>query len=173
MSRRKTGGVLVLGIGNTLKGDDAVGPYVAAQLRTSVPEPGGGRRAPVIAIDCGTVPENYTSIVRKMQPDCLVLVDAADMSLDPGCVRIIPKERAGALALSTHGMPLSLFIDYVRGLCGEVMLVGIQPRGMSLGDGLSAPARAAADWLLNVIREGRLSRVPLLGKSSFGDDEVR
>ncbi|MFW6056594.1 MAG: hydrogenase maturation protease, partial [Chloroflexota bacterium] len=124
-------------------------------------------------IDCGTVPENYTSVVRRLRPDHLVIVDAADMGLSPGSVRIVPKSRAGALGLSTHSMPLSMFMEYVDGLAGHVTLVGIQPETMRLGDQLSDGAGEAADALADAIREGRLCEIPLLDEASLGDDQVR
>lgn len=169
------GGILVLGVGNVLKGDDAVGPYVVDLIATSSPPEAEGsvRGAGLTTIDCGTVPENYTSVVRRMQPAQVIIVDAADMGLEPGSVRVVPGDRVGALGLSTHSMPLSLFIDYVTGFCGEVTLVGIQPLAMRLGEGLSERVRAAGGWLAGVIRERQLFEIPRLGVGSLGDDEIR
>ncbi|MFW6057010.1 MAG: hydrogenase maturation peptidase HycI [Chloroflexota bacterium] len=155
MTERPSSVTLVLGVGNVLKGDDAVGPYVAERIATYAIET-------LSAIDCGTVPENYTSVVRRLRPDHLVVVDAADMGLSSGSVRIVPKNRAGALGLSTHSMPLSMFMDYVDGLAGRVTLVGIQPETMRLGEGISDCVRASADALVDAIVSGELSELPKL-----------
>ncbi len=166
MAEKCSAVTLILGVGNVLKGDDAVGPYVVERLAACAVDA-------LKAIDCGTVPENYTSVVRRLQPDRLVIVDAADMGLPPGSVRIVPKSRAGALGLSTHSMPLSMFMDYVGGLVGHVTLVGIQPESMRLGNELSDCVCAAAGALVEAIREGRLGEVLLLGEASPGDDQIR
>jgi hydrogenase 3 maturation protease len=154
---------LVLGVGNPLKGDDGVGPYVAERLATAH---GAGLAAPlsgaVQAIDCGTTPENYTSVVRRLRPDVLVIVDAAEMGIGVGEFRIIPPDRVGTLGLSTHSMPLSLFMSYVDGLASRVVLVGVQPRGMVFGTGPSAEITAAGEALVSVLAEGRLGEVGLL-----------
>ena len=47
---------LIMCIGNRNGGDDAIGPYVADKLE---------KYDDLIVLDCETVPENYTSIVKK------------------------------------------------------------------------------------------------------------
>ena len=48
---------LIMCIGNRFGGDDSVGPYIANNLR---------KIQNIHVIDCGIIPENYTSI--KMLP---------------------------------------------------------------------------------------------------------
>jgi hydrogenase 3 maturation protease len=112
---------LVMCIGNRDGGDDAVGPYVADKLKDSGVE----------VIDCGTTPENYTSVVKKHNPELLVIIDAVDMGLEPGEIRIVPKEKIGVMHISTHGIPLSVLMNYLEQHVKKVMLVGIQPKTMS------------------------------------------
>ena len=69
---------LIMCIGNREGGDDAIGPYIADKLKDS----------DINVIDCGTVPENYTGIVKKYNPDKLVIIDAADIGLKSGEFRI-------------------------------------------------------------------------------------
>ncbi len=158
--------MLVLGVGNPMKGDDGIGPAVASRLALLCSEAGMGPTesgSPLItAFDCGTTPENYTSVVRRLQPQLLVIVDAAEMGIPPGNCRIIPRERLGALGLSTHSMPLSLFMSYVGGLADEIVLVGVQPVATTFGRGLSAEALAAIEALVECLLHGRLRGLPLL-----------
>ena len=65
---------MLLGIGNPLHGDDGVGNYVASRFRAR-----GWN-----SIDCGTMPENFTAVVRRHHPEILVLVDATDLGLPLG-----------------------------------------------------------------------------------------
>ncbi len=145
-----------------MKGDDGVGPLVAAALtdRTErLPSTGG----PAIeAIDCGTTPENYTSVLRRLRPAKLVVVDAAEMGLEVGQCRAISPERAGSVGMSTHSMPLSLFVSYVQEMVGSVLLIGVQPRSMRFGARMSPEVAAAAERLVSIILEGREDEIGLL-----------
>lgn len=161
---------LILGIGNSLKGDDGIGPHVVGRLNDrlcSVPAaPDDGEAAGHVterfAIDCGMVPENYGSVVRQHSPDRVVLVDAAEMGLPAGSARAIPSERAGLMCVSTHSMPLSLFVSYLKEFCPDVVLIGIQPERMELGAAMCREVVEAGDRLVTRIVEGRLSDIPLL-----------
>ena len=140
---------IILGIGNTLKGDDGIGIYIAESINKYLKEfqerskqsKFTGERRELIAINCGTTPENYTSIIRKHNPDRLILVDAADMGLGPGSCRIIPPERIKVMHVSTHNMPLSFLISYVSELCRDIVLIGVQPEKMDFGTGLSTAVK--------------------------------
>ncbi len=157
-------GLLVLGVGNALKGDDGVGPYVATGLVATCAEPAGGASTPrVHAIDCGAVPENYTSTIRRIGPRLLVIVDAAEMGLGVGECRAIPPDLVGRLGLSTHSMPLSLFMTYVSEMVGSILLIGVQPRSMLLGAGLSPEVRATGDMLIALLSQERIGEVRGLG----------
>ena len=157
--------MLVLGVGNAMKGDDGVGPYVASLLTATGQESGDNLRDEeprVMAIDCAMTPENYTSVVRRLRPGLLVIVDAAEMGLRAGEYRVVPPHRIGSLGLSTHSMPLSLFMDYVGGLVDRIMLIGVQPKSMALGYELSPEARKAGDDLVALLSEGRIDRLLFL-----------
>jgi hydrogenase 3 maturation protease len=160
--------ILVLGIGNVLKGDDGVGPYVAGLLAESLESGGVYHKEHLLlhAIDCGTVPENYTSVVRRLRPDHLVLVDAAEMGLAAGEVRVVPVEMIGALGLSTHSMPLSMFMSYVADLAGSVILVGVQPYIMHLGCEMCEAVRVAGEELVRMLRDGDMGQIPSLGEDT-------
>ena len=160
---------IILGIGNTLKGDDGSGVYVAERVNEYHPDAKeeleqtkvmGNRR--VIAINCGTTPENYTSIIRKHNPDRLILVDAADMGLKPGSYRVIPPERIGVMHISTHNIPLSVFISYVGEFCKDVVLIGIQPDEMEIGAALSSVVQRNGDYIASLIIEKRLNEIRFL-----------
>ncbi len=156
--------VLVLCVGNSMKGDDGVGPRVAGRL-SAVLEASAGRLegdgpVRVVALDCGVTPENYTSVVRRLRPALLLIVDAADMGLAAGDCRIISAERVGALGLSTHSMPLSLFMSYVSDLTSRVVLIGVQGRLMALGAPMSSEVAAAGDTLAALIAQGRWDTLP-------------
>ncbi len=153
---------IVLGIGNRLGGDDAAGPCLVDQLshRRHLTRPPSS--AELMVIDGGTVPESYAAVIRQNRPDLLILVDAADMNLPPGALRTIPPEKVRALSLSTHSMPLSMFISYVEGFCRKIVLIGVQPEQTRTGGRISEAVRKSMRKLSEAILEGRVAEIPLL-----------
>lgn len=143
---------ILLGIGNPMNGDDGAGIYVAEQFRMDG----------WIPLACGTAPENFTGIIRKIRPPCLVLVDAADMGLSPGEYRIIPRQRIADVSMGTHQLPLSLLIDFLSDAAGQIILIGIQPERARTGSEISQPVRGGADRLVHVLSSGGLDRIPVL-----------
>jgi hydrogenase 3 maturation protease len=160
---------IILAVGNTMKGDDGIGSYIVEQIRRYryvadgelKDELNTSKIWEIVTIDCGTIPENYTSVIRKQRPDRLVLVDAAEMGLSSGSYRIINPEHMGVMAMSTHNMPLSLFVSYVSQLCPEVLLLGIQPNRMDLNEKLSPELYKAGDEVAMLIVKGRLSDIEI------------
>ena len=141
---------LIMCIGNRDGGDDAIGPYIADRLQED---------ENLVVLDCGIAPENYTSVVRKHNPDMLILVDAADMGLSPGSHRIVPSEKVSTVNFSTHNIPLSIFVSYVSELCGEVVLIGIQPEKMNFGTVLSSAVQENGDRVAELIIEDKLDEI--------------
>ena len=141
---------LVFGIGNEQNGDDGVGPYVAKNVNFQ-----GWK-----GINCSVTPENFTSVAKKEKPELLVLVDATDMGLEPGEVRIVQGGKIDELVISTHYMPLSILMRYLSESAGRVVFVGIQPKQREKD--LSKEVRASANMLLEYIRQGRLDKIRTL-----------
>lgn len=74
------------------------------------------------------MPENYTSVIRKLKPSHVVIIDATDMGGEPGAVAFIDPDRVSATSVSSHAMPLTLLMDYLEKELGtNVSLIGIQP----------------------------------------------
>jgi hydrogenase maturation protease len=84
------------------------------------------------------------------------------MGLPPGALRTITPEKISILSFSTHNIPLSTFISYVEESCGKVLLVGVQPEQMAMGNGISKTVRKSAKKLAEAILEGRTDEIPLL-----------
>jgi hydrogenase 3 maturation protease len=142
---------LILGIGNRMRGDDAVGSVVAEQL---VKE---GR---VPALDCGEMPDNYISRVWELLPEELIVVDACDFGGEPGEVRVFEESALEGIAsapLSTHQMPMPMLIGLIRmkpGVARRVRLVGIQPVQVEyFVEEMSEPVRAAMPKVLALVRK--------------------
>jgi hydrogenase 3 maturation protease len=143
---------ILLGIGNPLNGDDGVGIYVAERFR----------KDDWIPLACGTAPENFTGIIRKTRPSCLVLIDAAAMGISPGEYRIIPRHRIADVSMGTHQLPLSMLIDFLSDSAGQIVLIGIQPGRVATGEEISPQTREGANRLVHELLFGRIDRIPVL-----------
>ena len=139
-------------IGNREGGDDAVGPYIADKLESSKN-----------VINCETTPENYTSVIKKQKPERLLIIDAADMNLKPGEIRIIPKEKIGLMTISTHGIPISLLIKYLEKTVENILFIGIQPENMS-GE-MSDDVKKSADRLIQMIYQDKIKQIKVFIKN--------
>jgi len=139
--------LLVMCIGNREGGDDAIGPYIADRLKSTN----------IDVMDCGTTPENYTGVVKKRKPEHLVIIDAIDMGLTPGSVRIVPKENIGTMHVSTHGIPLSVLITYLERFVEKVSLLGIQPKTMS-GE-LTDTVKKSGEKLIEIIKKEKVTEI--------------
>lgn len=94
--------VVILGIGNDMRGDDAVGTVLAQKLAKIFTE-----NEKITVFDGKTVPENFTGAIRKERPSHIILVDAVDMNKKPGQIELISRKQIANYNISTHAMPLS------------------------------------------------------------------
>ena len=114
----------VVGVGSDLRGDDAAGVRVASRLAAWAARSGSTRLASFVG---GAAPENFTGEIARHRPDCVVLVDAAHLGLEPGEVGLIAPEQVRGLAFSTHMLPVPILLDYLRATTGcRTVVVGIQ-----------------------------------------------
>jgi len=137
---------VIVGIGNTLKGDDGAGPLVCQQLQ----------HAGVCAelIDAGTVPENYIQPIIEKAPKNLLIIDAIDFGAPPGEIRIFKPEQLNSLVFSTHTLSPRLFVDMVcRDINVDAYFVGIQPAQTRLGQLVSTPVSRAIQRLIRTLTE--------------------
>jgi hydrogenase maturation protease len=126
----------VIGIGNPLMGDDGIGPLLIEGLRSS-----GVSGADLIDLGTGGI-----RLVHEMaRYDRVIIVDAADMGLDPGEHRIFSPEDAISVKFnrgySLHDWDVMRSIEISKEL-GEtppsITIFAIQPGSVGSGDGLSS-----------------------------------
>ncbi len=153
---------MLLGVGNRLSRDDGAGPILAERL--------GG--TDWVAIDCGTSLENAAGIVSRERPDLLVIADAARMGLPPGTVRRLPPPSVDRMLVSTHGLPLSFFLDRISTAASETVILGIEPADLSFGEGLSPLVDEALRSLGDALCRGSegLGSIPSFAGDAGMDD---
>ena len=112
---------VLLCVGNSMMGDDGAGPLLAEMCAAN--PPGNWK-----VLDGGSAPENEVVAIRAMKPSRLLIVDATDMGLDPGEIRIVdPDDIAEMFMMTTHNMPLNYLVDQLKDDVEEVIFLGIQP----------------------------------------------
>ncbi len=139
--------VVVLGVGSELRSDDAAGLHVAAAVaRAALPN--------VHSFEAGPAPENFTAEIRRLHPTAVIIVDCAHMAEAPGTLRLIPAREIDGVSFGTHGLPLSVLADYLRQEVGcSVLILGIQPVTVDVGEALSPPVREAIQEAASLLRE--------------------
>ncbi len=141
--------MVILGIGNEIKGDDAVGPIITKKLSSIF-----DNDKFIVAFDGGTVPENYTGSIRKENPTHIILIDAVQMKKEPGFIRIVEKDEIANYNISTHAMPVSFLIKYMETTIGaRIILLGIQPKNMELNEGISKEIENSINEIINTFKE--------------------
>ena len=134
--------ILVLGLGNALMADDALGVRAVEELRSRYRFPEGVR-----VVDGGTL--GLDLLPRLEGVDRLLIIDALEMGAEPGTVfRLSGEEvpRAFADKLSVHqvGVQDLLAVAELQGHLPEELVVwGAQPASVELGLELSQPVRKA------------------------------
>ena len=121
--------VLILGIGNRLRGDDAVGSILAERL---------SKKLDIPIIDAGDVPENYLGPIEASGADLVLVLDAADLGVRPGDLSLIEMNRLKDMGVSTHATNLALLFKVIpQARRPDAVLVAIQPEQTGAGLGLS------------------------------------
>jgi len=144
MSRPRTCTVntLILGLGNSLRGDDGVGPAVIEWLDRKELPPG------VEAIDGGTAGLDIVSTL--MDHERAIIVDAANVGRAPGeWVRFMPdmaqlKENDTTLSLHSAGLTEALALGAALNVLPPTIIIyGVQPQNLDWSSQLSAEVQVA------------------------------
>lgn len=137
---------VILGLGNSLKSDDGVGPFICDELS----------KAALTAeiINAGTVPENYIQRIIKKEPENLIVIDAIDFGGEAGQIRLLQPEQLNKSAFSTHTLSPHLFIEMIQqSKKVDVYVIGIQPKQIKLGEDISEQVKQTAEQLVRELAE--------------------
>ena len=99
-----------MGIGNELKYDDGVGPFIISELNKL----------------------NLNDNILLINPTHVILIDACLMGLNPGDYRIVDENDFANIGISTHSMSLSYFVKFINQ--DNILFIGIEPELMELID---------------------------------------
>jgi len=133
--------LLLITVGNDLRGDDGVGPYVAQNLFPS------GRD--FFLIDAGERPENILDNAVATSAREVIIIDAADFGGTPGEARLFDIDAIPETTLSTHTFPLPVIARLMEKDMGcRVRFLGIQAVSFAHGAALSPAVKETADEIM-------------------------
>lgn len=149
MARRRRIGVL--GLGNVLMGDDALGPYVIGHLQARYRFEEG-----VTVEDLGTPGLDLHPHLAGL--DALILIDTVRAKGDPGEVRTYRRDEilrhAPTQRIGPHDPGVKdalLALDFAGDSPSEVLLVGVIPATVQQSMGLSTEVREAIPAVIGEI----------------------
>ena len=135
---------LVIGYGNTLRGDDGVGPAAAAAVEA-------WRRADLRVISCHQLGPELAAPISAARR--VIFVDAA--AGGPGPVQVRALEPQETREVATHSADPRAVLGLAKaafGGCPPAWWVTIPVGGMEFGEELSVPAREGLSAALDQIR---------------------
>ncbi len=132
------GNIIILGVGNSLKRDDWIGCYATKILKKKL------KRKHVEFIIGGVSPESWIGKITRAKPTKVIILDAVDMGIKPGQIKVIDLKKIIQTLPTTHKPPLRILIDYLgKTTDAEIKIIGIQPKNISFGERMSREMKNA------------------------------
>lgn len=136
--------IVILGIGSSIRGDDAVGLEVVKKLQGKVP-------SFVEVLEGETAPDSFAELIAKFRPTHVVMVNAAELDLKPGEIRLIPMKEFSGHPVLSHDLPLYLLSEYLeQTIHAKSIIFAIQPRSMDIGTELTPELKKAVEKIVNL-----------------------
>ena len=149
---------IVLTAGSVLRADDAAGPVLSKKMEDAP-------LAGWYTIDGGQTPEDDIIEVKRERPPRLVLVDAADMALPVGSIRLLDKRDVARKSMfTTHSLPLSILIEEIEQSCEDIVFIGIQPGDTEFYNPMSPEVFDAVDAVYDAVVANDFSHFVRLGQ---------
>ncbi len=150
------GQVVLLGVGNRLRGDDAAG----CELVTALEQHWKARhnslasnfQVNIVFIDAGECPEDWFIRITDLEPQVIIVCDAVDLQAEPGTVALLEAEELPeGLCFSTHRLPLRSLLTLWKENGSQTAVLALQPEALGFGQGLSSSVRRSIDHLIHLI----------------------
>jgi hydrogenase 3 maturation protease len=139
--------VVVIGMGNELRADDAVGLHVVRLLKPFTHEK-------LKVFEGHMTPEAYIGPACASHPTHVLIVDAAELGQKPGAWQVLSKNNVEQGLFTTHTIPaVEIAAEIQRKCSAAVVFVGIQPKSRDISLGLSRECQKAAEEISEIIKK--------------------
>jgi hydrogenase 3 maturation protease len=141
--------VVVVGVGNAMRGDDAIGVEIVNLLRSKV-------SPNVLLIEAETMPENYIDQIVDYHPSHVLILDSGLIGERPGDTKLLAPIENMKAAFSSHMLPLQVFCAYLeKAISVKILMLIVQPKDTKMGEGLTKElinaAGKTADFLIKIL----------------------
>lgn len=135
--------ILFVGVGNLLRQDDGVGPYITSRIIS---------RDNVNSLTVEVSIENYIGKINSLKPDILVIIDCMDIKSRPGTYKLMSLSQIRDHTFNTHNISLKNLSEFFE---MPVFILGIQPEKIAFGENISYLVQNEANKIINKINSGR------------------
>lgn len=141
----------VIGIGNALRGDDAIGPVIIEKLLNDHNE------IPALFIDAGA--DAFTVLQHLMEPDPILLIDCARMGKKPGEIALFNVDEASikmaSNMVSLHGFSFSAMYNMAKemGPVASCKIIGIEPKEIQFDTSLSEEVKMSIPKIISLVNK--------------------
>jgi len=134
--------LVVLGVGNSLRRDDAIGIEIVNKLEGRVP-------SSVFLVKSESTPENFIEPIVLFKPTHILIIDAALLTLSPGATKLLKSIEFSKVPISSHDLPLQIFYEYMSiSTSAKIAFLLIQPKDTSFGEGLTIELSSVREKLV-------------------------
>ena len=138
--------VVIIGMGNELRADDAVGLHIVRLLK-----PYTNNRLQVF--EGHMTPEAFIGPACAVHPTHLLIVDAAELQKKPGFWQVLSSDDVEEGLFTTHAIPATEVAAEIQRRCGsKVAFLGIQPKSRDISLSLSRECQQAAKKIADIIQ---------------------
>jgi len=139
--------ICILGVGNIQKSDDGAGPLIIKKLGSEI---GKQKFNDILLIDGGEAPENFSGEIRRFQPGLTIIIDACAGGRKPGTIYIVNPEKIQYDDISTHKLPLSMFVKFLADtIPTKVIIIGIEPENLNFQGTISKEVNKSVEKFIS------------------------
>ncbi|WP_457612438.1 hydrogenase maturation peptidase HycI [Methanocaldococcus sp.] len=138
----------IIGLGNELKGDDAVGVYI---LKKFIKEKEYLIKNNILFINAQTVPDFFLGIIKEFSPTHIIFIDCVLANKNPGEIILVDENSIKSYSYSTHTFPLEVIIKYIKkDSNAKVKIIGVEPKIIDFSP-MSGEVREIGDYIYKVL----------------------
>jgi hydrogenase 3 maturation protease len=142
--------ICIMGIGTFDRADDYVGITVIELLEKKIfPDN-------VKIINAGPVPEAFTGVIKKENPDILIIIDAAQMDEAPGTIRVFTEKNIdSAYMITPHKVSMTMYLKYLRFELKKIhaLFIGIEPKSLSYMEEMDSRVLKSAQYISQFLED--------------------